>query len=167
MEDNTNMLIGNNLRRERWVRDWSQAFVARQLDISIRTLSRAETGHGISKGILKKLCGLYQITMADLYDEKLVIHKQISNQNQVDLVPEKVAVGLLIKNSFISDLQRETICRYNDRIKKDAVMNRKDVEEFLCEIVGEKKQYSLSDMIGCCMAVNQRTLYNITKIALL
>jgi hypothetical protein len=46
-------------------------------------------------------------------------------------------------------------------------MNRKDVEEFLCEIVGEKKQYSLSDMIGCCMAVNQRTLYNITKIALL
>lgn len=49
MDDNTNRLVGNNLRRERWIRDWSQAFVARQLDISIRTLSRAETGCGISK----------------------------------------------------------------------------------------------------------------------
>lgn len=70
MDDNTNRLVGNNLRRERWIRDWSQAFVARQLDISIRTLSRAETGCGISKKILKKLCCLYQIPLAKLYDEK-------------------------------------------------------------------------------------------------
>ena len=28
MDDNTNRLVGNNLRRERWIRDWSQAFVA-------------------------------------------------------------------------------------------------------------------------------------------
>ena len=55
MDDNTNRLVGNNLRRERWIRDWSQAFVARQLDISIRTLSIAETGCGISKKILQKL----------------------------------------------------------------------------------------------------------------
>ena len=78
MDDNTNRLVGNNLRRERWIRDWSQAFVARQLDISIRTLSRAETGCGISKKILKKLCCLYQIPLAKLYDEKENIQEYFS-----------------------------------------------------------------------------------------
>lgn len=164
MNDNTNILVGNNLRRERWVRDWSQAFVAGQLDISIRTLSRAETGCRISKRILKKLCSLYQIPMSVLYDEKPTVQDQ--EPKQIDLIPENVAIGLLIKNSFISDLQRETICRYNDKIKKDAIMNRKEVEEFLPEIISEKKQYSLADMISCCMAVNQKTLENIIQISL-
>ena len=55
MDNNTNRLVGNNLRRERWIRDWSQAFVAGLLGISIRTLSRTETGRGVSRGVLKKL----------------------------------------------------------------------------------------------------------------
>ena len=164
MDNNTNRLVGNNLRRERWIRDWSQAFVAGLLNISIRTISRAETGRGVSKGVLKKLCRLYQISMAELYDEKEIMQKPVSTQ--VDLVPENVAVGLLIKNSFISDLQHETICRYNDRIKKDAVMCREEVEEFLPEVISTKKQYSLADLICCCMAVNQKTLANIQKLIL-
>lgn len=82
-------------------------------------------------------------------------------------MPENVAVGLLIKNSFISDIQRETICRYNDKIKKSAVMDRKEVEEFLPEIISSKKQYSLADMISCCMAVNQKTLANIAELKLI
>ena len=162
MDNNTNRLVGNNLRRERWIRDWSQAFVAGLLDISIRTISRAETGRGVSKGVLKKLCLLYQISMAELYDEKEIMQKPVSTQ--VDLVPENVAVGLLIKNSFISDLQHETICRYNDRIKKEAVMQREEVERFLPEIISEKKQYSLADVVGCCMAVNQKTIHDIVQI---
>lgn len=165
MDDNTNRLVGNNLRRERWIRDWSQAFVARQLNISIRTLSRAETGCGISKKILKKLCCLYQIPLAKLYDEKENIQDEAPKH--VDLIPENVAVGLLIKNSFISDLQQETICRYNDRIKKDALMCREEVEQFLPEIIGDKKMYSWTDLIGCCMAVNQKTLENIICMSLL
>lgn len=52
-----------------------------------------------------------------------------------------VAVGLLIKNSFISDLQQETICRYNDKIKKNALMCREEVEQFLPEIIVNKKMY--------------------------
>lgn len=164
MDNNTNRLVGNNLRRERWIRDWSQAFVAGLLNISIRTISRAETGRGVSKGVLKKLCRLYQISMAELYDEKEIMRKPVSTQ--VDLVPENVAVGLLIKNSFISDLQHETICRYNDRIKKNAVMRREDVEEFLPEVISAKKQYSLADLICCCMAVNQKTLERIVYLGL-
>ena len=161
MDNNTNRLVGNNLRRERWIRDWSQAFVAGLLGISIRTLSRAETGRGVSRGVLKKLCRLYQISLAELYDEKEMIQKSVPMQ--VDLVPENVVVGLLIKNSFIGDLQHETICRYNDRIKKEAVMQREDVEEFLPEVISSKKQYSLADLITCCMAVNQKTLENIIQ----
>lgn len=161
MDNNTNRLVGNNLRRERWVRDWSQAFVAGLLNISIRTLSRAETGCGVSKGVLKKLCRLYQISLAELYDEKEMIQKQVPKQ--IDLVPENVAVGLLVKNSFISDLQHETICRYNDRIKREAVMQREDIEAFLPEVISDKKQYSMADLIICCMAVNQKTLENIIQ----
>lgn len=162
MDNNTNRLVGNNLRRERWIRDWSQAFVAGLLDISIRTISRAETGRGVSKGVLKKLCLLYQISMAELYDEKDIVQKPVPMQ--ANLVPENVAVGLLIKNSFISDLQHETICRYNDRIKREAVMQREEVERFLPEIISEKKQYSLADVVGCCMAVNQKTIHDIVQI---
>ena len=162
MDNNTNRLVGNNLRRERWIRDWSQAFVAGLLDISIRTISRAETGRGVSKGVLKKLCLLYQISMAELYDEKDIVQKPVPMQ--ANLVPENVAVGLLIKNSFISDLQYETICRYNDRIKREAVMQREEVERFLPEIISEKKQYSLADVVGCCMAVNQKTIHDIVQI---
>lgn len=113
---------------------------------------------------IQKLCSLYQIPVSALYDEKPTVQDQ--EPKQIGLIPENVAIGLLIKNSFISDLQRETICRYNDRIKKDAIMNRKEVEEFLPKIIGEKKQYSLADMISCCMAVNQKTLEKISRMEL-
>ena len=75
-----------------------------------------------------------------MYDEKESI--QDAAPKHIDLIPENVAVGLLIKNSFISDLQQETICRYNDKIKKNALMCREDVEQFLPEIIGDQKMYS-------------------------
>lgn len=53
--------------------------------------------------------------MADSYDEKEVMQK--SDTKCIHLIPEDVAVGLMIKNSFINDLQHETIYRYNDKIK--------------------------------------------------
>lgn len=84
--------------------------------------------------------------MAELYDEKEMIQKPVPTR--VDLVPKNVAVGMLIKNPFISDLQHETICRYNYRIIKDAITHRKEVKEFLLEVISEKKQYSLADVIS-------------------
>ena len=164
MDDKTKRLVGNNLRRERWIRNWSQAFVARQLDISIRTLSRAETGCGISTRILKKLCCLYQISVAKLYEEEAVYQKK--SIIEPDLVPEHVVFGLLMRNSFISDLQRETIYRYNDRIKKDAVMLREKIEDLLKDVVSNKQHYSLGELIYCCMAVNQQTIQNIVQMGL-
>ena len=162
MDDNTKRLVGNNLKRERWIRNWSQAFVARQLDISIRTLSRAETGCGISVKILKKLCCLYQISMAKLYEEEP--KRQVQLTKEPDLVPDNVVLGLLMRNSFISDLQRETIYRFNDKMKKDAVMLREDIEDMLADVISSKKQYTLLDLVNCCMAVNQRTIQNIIQM---
>lgn len=45
-------------------------------------------------------------------------------------------------------------------------MCQEEVEQFLLEIISVKKQYSLSDLIFCCMAVNQKTLGEIIKIQL-
>ena len=104
---------------------------------------------------------MLKFPLAKLYDEKESI--QDAAPKHIDLIPENVAVGLLIKNSFISDLQQETICRYNDKIKKNALMCREDVEQFLPEIIGDQKMYSWTDMVGCCMAVNQKTIQNIVQ----
>ena len=46
-------------------------------------------------------------------------------------------------------------------LRKDAVMHREEIEEFLPEIISDKKLYSLADVISCCMAVNQKTIQNI------
>lgn len=42
-------------------------------------------------------------------------------------------------------------------------MQREEVEEFLPEVIHEKKQYSKADIIMCCMAVNQKILENIIQ----
>ena len=109
---NHNECIACHLKSERWKRNWSQALVCSNLNISIRTLSRAENGKGISKTTLKKLCSLYQIPISQMYMD-------------VDM---------------------------------------KDIEAILPEIISSKKSYSLADIISCCMAVNQRTVKNISKI---
>ena len=149
-------LVAKNLRDVRLSKMYSQAFVANQLGISQRTITRAETDASISNNMLKRMCRFYQIPMSYLYEENHFEEKRC-----VDLVPEDVAVNLLIKNSFIEDIQRETIYRYNDKIKKEALMHREDVERFLPEVIHNKKQYTLLDLISCCMAINQKTIENI------
>ena len=149
-------LVAKKLRDVRLSKMYSQAFVANQLGISQRTITRAETDASISSNMLKRICRFYQIPMSYLYEENHIEEKRC-----VDLVPEDVAVNLLIKNSFIEDIQRETIYRYNDKIKKEAVMHREDVERFLPEVIHNKKQYTLLDLISCCMAINQKTIENI------
>ena len=49
MDDKLKRTIGNQLWECRVKKGWTQAFVSRQLGISIRTISRVENGSGISK----------------------------------------------------------------------------------------------------------------------
>lgn len=157
----TNLIVAENLKRIRLSRGWSQAFVANQLGISQRSVSRVETGIMVSKRILKKLCSLYQVPISSIYSE---CEQKISKEMLV--VSEEVAVGLLIKNSFIQDLEREIILRYTDNIQKEALMLRSDVERIIPEALTVKQSYSLQELITACMLINQKTLFNIRELAI-
>ncbi len=108
-----------------------------------------------------KLCNLYQVNMATLYNE--CVQEQ---PRGTQVVPDDVAVGLLIRNSFIQDLEQEIILRYTDTIQKEALMMRSDVEQIIPEALTPKKSYTMQDIITACMLTNQRTLANIRQLAI-
>lgn len=159
--DNVNLLVADNLKRIRISKGWSQSFVANQLGIAQRTISRAECGCGVSKRTLEMLCSMYQVSVASIYGECVQ-----ENPREVQVVPDDVAVGLLIRNSFIKDLEQEVILRYTDTIGKQALMLREDVERIIPEALSHKKSYTLADVITACMVVNQKTLSKIRKMAI-
>ena len=159
--DNINLLVADNLKRIRISKGWSQSFVANQLGIAQRTISRAECGCGVSKRTLEMLCSMYQVSVASIYGECVQ-----ENPREVQVVPDDVAVGLLIRNSFIKDLEQEVILRYTDTIGKQALMLREDVERIIPEALSHKKSYTLADVITACMVVNQKTLSKIRKMAI-
>lgn len=158
--DNVNLLVGDNLKRIRISKGWSQSFVANQLGIAQRTISRAECGCGVSKSTLEMLCSMYQVSVASIYGECVQ-----EKPREVQVIPDDVAVGLLIRNSFIQDLEQEVILRYTDTIGKEALMMREDVERIIPEALSHKKSYTLADVITACMMVNQKTLSKIRKMA--
>ena len=159
--DNVNLLVADNLKRIRISKGWSQSFVANQLGIAQRTISRAECGCGVSKRTLEMLCSMYQVSVASIYGECVQ-----EKPREVQVVPDDVAVGLLIRNSFIQDLEQEVILRYTDTIGKEALMMREDVERIIPEALSHKKSYTLADVITACMMVNQKTLSKIRKMAI-
>lgn len=158
--DNVNLLVADNLKRIRISKGWSQSFVANQLGIAQRTISRAECGCGVSKRTLEMLCSMYQVSVASIYGECVQ-----EKPREVQVIPDDVAVGLLIRNSFIQDLEQEVILRYTDTIGKEALMMREDVERIIPEALSHKKSYTLADVITACMMVNQKTLSKIRKMA--
>ena len=158
--DNVNSLVADNLKRIRISKGWSQSFVANQLGIAQRTISRAECGCGVSKRTLEMLCSMYQVSIASIYAE--CVQEKL---REVQVIPDDVAVGLLIRNSFIQDLEQEVILRYTDTIGKEALMMREDVERIIPEALSHKKSYTLADVITACMMVNQKTLSRIRKMA--
>lgn len=158
--ESVNLVVAENLKSIRVSKGWSQSLVANQLGIAQRTVSRAECGCGVSKRTLKMLCRLYQVPMASLYNERV---QEASKVTQV--VPDDVAVKLLIRNSFIQDLEKEVILRYTDTIQKEALMMREDVEQIIPEALTPKKSYTMQDVITACMAVNQKTIVNIRNMA--
>lgn len=159
--DNINSLVADNIKRIRISKGWSQSFVANQLGIAQRTISRAECGCGVSKRTLEMLCSMYQVSVASIYGECVQ-----EEPREVQIIPDDVAVGLLIRNSFIQDLEQEVILRYTDTIGKEALMMREDVERIIPEALSHKKSYTLADVITACMMVNQKTLSNIRKLAI-
>ena len=159
--DNVNSLVADNLKRIRISKGWSQSFVANQLGIAQRTISRAECGCGVSKRTLEMLCSMYQVSVASIYGECVQ-----EKPREVQVIPDDVAVGLLIRNSFIQDLEQEVILRYTDTIGKEALMMREDVERIIPEALSHKKSYTLSDVITAGMMVNQKTLSNIRKFVI-
>lgn len=68
MNNNMNQVVAYNLKVARIRFDWSQAFVSNLTGLSIRSISRAETGHSVSKSTLKRLCALYHIDISSLYE---------------------------------------------------------------------------------------------------
>lgn len=158
--DNVNLLVADNLKRIRISKGWSQSFVANQLGIAQRTISRAECGCGVSKRTLEMLCSMYQVSVASIYGKCVQ-----EEPREVQIIPDDVAVGLLIRNSFIQDLEQEVILRYTDTIGKEALMMREDVERIIPEALSHKKSYTLADAITACMMVNQKTLSKIRKLA--
>lgn len=158
--NNMNQVVAYNLKVARIRLIWSQAFVSNLTGLSIRSISRAETGHSVSKSTLKRRCALYHIDIGCLYE-----HVNEQKEVKVDLVPESTVLGLLMKNSFISELQKETILRFIHNIRRDALMEREDVEAILPEVISKKQSYTLADIVACCLAVNQQTIHNIKNIA--
>lgn len=159
--ENVNLTVAENLKSIRISKGWSQSFVANQLNIAQRTISRAECGCGVSKRTLKMLCNLYQVNLPALYNES--VHEK---PRGTQVIPDDVAVGLLIRNSFIQDLEQEIILRYTDTIQKEALMMRSDVEQIIPEALTPKKSYTMQDIITACMLTNQRTLANIRQLAI-
>lgn len=152
-------IIAENLRNVRLQHGWTQEFVANQLQISQRTVSRAENGAGLSKDTMKRLCNLYQISMQYLYEEE---HEE--SVPLVNIIPEEVALQLLMKNSFVNDLQSETVRRYNDKVSKEAIMTRDDVEVIIDKYMSGRRTFTLSDVIQCGMLVNQSTIHNVVAM---
>lgn len=159
--ENVNLIVAENLKSIRISKGWSQSFVAGQLGIAQRTISRAECGVGISKRTLTLLCNLYQVNVSTLYNE--CVQEQ---PRGTQVVPDDVTTALLIKTSFVQSFEQEVILRYTDTIQKEALMMRQDVEQIIPEALTLKKSYSLQDVISACMLVNQRTLANIRQLAI-
>lgn len=160
--ENINLIVAENLKRIRIEKNWSQKFVADQLGVAQRTISRAECGCGVSKRTLKKLCGLYQVNMAILYNE--CVQEQTKG---IQVVPDDIATALLIKTSFVQSFEQEVILRYTDTIQKEALMVRTDIEQLIPEALTLKNSYTLQDIITACMLTNQKTLSNIRKLAIM
>lgn len=160
MSDDILMVVAGNLKDIRIRKGWSQSFVADQLGIAQRTISRAECGEKVSQRTLKMLCGFYRVPIASIYNEEAR-----ETQRSVQVVPDDVAAALLVRNSFIHDLEREIVLRYTADIQKQSLMMREDIEQILPEVLSAKKSYSLQDVISACMLINQKTICRMRDMA--
>ena len=163
MTDELKNTIGRNLKVARWKHNWSQDFVSKQTGLSIRTISRAETGRGLSKDTLKRLCSFYAVRMESIYSED---SQKTTAQVHIEPIPFDMVIRLLSQSSFVNDIQREAVLQFNDTVQRNALMCSQDITDIIPEVINEKKSYTASDIIQCCLEVNRRTVMNISQIAI-
>lgn len=157
--DNVNLVVAENLKNIRISRGWSQSFVANQLGIAQRTISRAECGCGCSGRTLRLLTNMYQVHISSLYEIKKADEKKY-----LDIVPVNVIAGMLANNTFFSDLEQEVIRRFVELSKREAGMTRDDVNYVVKEALPDKKNYSFDDVVTACLMTNQKTLMKIGRM---
>lgn len=156
-------IIGNNLRSARWRKGWSQEFVSRQTQLSLRTISRAENGKGLSKDSLTRLCKLYMIPIEEVFVKD---RRTIDRTAPVPSVPIETVARLLTKSSFLQDIQREAILQLNAAVQTNAFMCREEIAyDIIPEVLCQKTSYTLTDVVDACMEVNRRTMESIRTIA--
>lgn len=159
--DNVNLVVAENLKNIRIGKGWSQSFVANQLGIAQRTISRAECGCGCSDRTLRLLANIYQVHISSLYEIKKVDEKKY-----LDIVPANVIAGMLANNTFFSDLELEVIRRFVELSKREAGMTRDDASYVVKEILPDKKSYTYDDIVTACLMTNQKTLMKIGRLNL-
>lgn len=159
--DNVNLVVAENLKNIRIGKGWSQSFVANQLGIAQRTISRAECGCGCSGRTLRLLANMYQVHISSLYEIKKADEKKY-----LDIVPVNVIAGMLANNTFFSELEQEVIRRFVELSKREAGMTRDDASYVVKEILPDKKSYTYDDIVTACLMTNQKTLMKIGRLNL-
>lgn len=157
-------IVGNNLRSARFRFGWSQSRVSRQTGISIRTISRAENGAGISLKLLKRLCRLYQVPINIIYVPDGVSNMYNKAKPEIELLSVEDIAHLLRRSSFVSDIQSEAVMRFWDVSKKEVLLLREEVEEIIKETVPKKKYYQEIDLIWLGLEVNCRTIERLNEL---
>lgn len=155
-----NDAIAYKLKLIRLRQGWTQQFVSKMSGLSIRSISRIENGYPASNKTITKLCNLYKIDIDTVYSPT-----ESTKATKVNLLPEDILTGILYRNSFLSDLQREVILQFSRSIIDNAVMDRSDIEIVLANVIDNKKNYTFSDVIAACMAVNESTIQSIKDVA--
>ena len=152
--------IGYNLKCIRLKHGWTQELVSELTGISIRSISRIENGAAASKKTVRLLCNLYKIDCSSLYKPS-----EQPKTVKIDLLSENTLSSILCRNSLLYDLQREVVLRFTTVASKSAIMNRSEIEEVLSDAISQKREYTFTDVIAACLAVNKKTIQNFTNIA--
>jgi len=154
-------IVGYNLKRWRVRFNMTQELVSELTGISVRTISRIECGEAGSERTLRELCALYHINYNDLYkDEEAFKPVGLNVLSVVD------AACVLAQNDFLTELQRAIIIRFTGLIGENALMDKKQVEKMINNIISDKKQYTKAELIQCCLEASMCTVQNINAIAI-
>lgn len=154
-------IIGKNIRNARLSRGWSQRFVASQINVSHQSISRLENGFPVSCHLLKKVTGLLQIPLNNVYQEKNT-DVEIS-----PIIPDDVMNKMLLSSQpLVECIFREAVLRYKQQLKHNGILLQDDIERIINQYINEKKYYTKSDLIYAGMISNQETIKRMIQLRL-
>ena len=153
--------VARNLQNLRWKHNWTQRFVCAQIQVSIRTLSRAETGKGISRAVLQRLAILYKVPIEKLFDRNA---EYDSAGVTINPLPFDVVVRLLNCSDFVNQIQKETLLHFNCLVRDNAPMTRDEAEAMLANILSDKRSYSKTDLIMATIEASHETIRRVGNL---